>query len=103
MAALVQGILELLAGTETRLLRRFDRDFLAGLRIAAFAARPRGHHEYAKPGESYFIAAFQSFGDEIENAIYGLRRIVLHETRAVRKLLDEIVLIHGRLLSRESR
>src|SRR5262245_44175046 len=95
MPRLVQGIFELLAGAETGLLGRLDRDFLARLRIAAFAARALRHHEDAKARQSYSIAALKRLGNEVKYAIYGFRRIVLHETRAVRKLLNEVVLVHG--------
>src|SRR5581483_3834148 len=42
---LIQRFLELLAGAEARLLGRLDGDFLAGLRIAAFAAGAGGDHK----------------------------------------------------------
>src|SRR6185312_9694722 len=92
---LVEGILELLAGAEARLLGGLDGDLLAGLRIAALAAGARGHHEHAEAREADFLTRFERGGDQVEHALDRLGGGVLVDARVLGELLDEIILVHG--------
>src|SRR5665213_120822 len=73
----VERVFELFAGAEARLLGRLDRDFLARLRVAAFAARARCDNENAKAGQTHFIARLERVGNQIEHTVYGFRSVGL--------------------------
>jgi len=94
LTELVQGILQLLAGAEARLLGRLDRDLFAGLRIAALATGAGRHHEHAEPCEPDLVARLERSRDQVEHAIHGFGRVILGQARMIGQLLDEIVLVH---------
>src|SRR6185312_4913579 len=94
-AGSVERILQLLAGPEARLLGRLDGDLFAGLGISALAAGAGCHDKDAKAGEPHLFSGLEGGSDEVEDPIHGLGGIVLGKTGRIRKLLDEVVLVHG--------
>src|SRR5262249_51307991 len=91
---LVQHVLELLARAKAGLLGRLDGDLFASLRIAAFSAGASGDDKDAKTREPDLFAALQRLRNQVEDAVYRFRRIVLGKTGVVGKLLNQIILVH---------
>ena len=98
IARTIPAILELLAGAEAWLLGGLDGDFLTGLGITPLAAGAGGHHEDAEAGETHLVPFLQRGGDDVEGTVHRLGGVVLGQARRIRKLLDQVVLVHGRLL-----
>src|SRR5579863_5320521 len=94
----IQGILQLLSGSEPGLARWLDGNLFAGLRVPALAAGARRHHENTESGKPHLVARLQRGSDVVEYPIHRLGGIVLGQAGRIRKLLDEIVFVHGWLL-----
>src|SRR3954470_7136598 len=93
-SAVVEGVLDGLAGSELGSLGRRNRDLRTGLGVPALALAALGDPEGAEAGDADLIALLQRLGDGADQRLHGLAGVGLGQAGVLRDGRDQIRLVH---------
>jgi hypothetical protein len=91
---LLNSVFQFVAGFESRYFGSRDRDGVAGLRVAAYAAGTAASFERAKADQLYFVSACKSVSYFAKKAIqYGFY-VFLCQAAFVCDVVDQVGFVH---------